>query len=217
MTVTVLLADDHPIVRQGIRHLLEAESDIAVLGEAADGLETVQLVEKLKPDVLIVDMMMPGLNGLEVLRQVKKRSPATFSIVLSMQSADAYVVEALKSGASGYILKDSGPSELMKAVRQVIQGQRFLSPKLSERLINAYIQTSDNTVLDTYETLTDREREVLQMVSEGLTTPEIARRLSISPRTAELHRSRMMSKLGLRNQTELIRYALKRGILPMDG
>jgi DNA-binding NarL/FixJ family response regulator len=162
-------------------------------------------------------MMMPGLNGLEVLRQVKKRSPATFSIVLSMQSADAYVVEALKSGASGYVLKDSGPSELVNAIRQVIQGERFLSPKLSERLIDAYVQTSHTTVLDLYETLTDREREVLQMVSEGLTTPEIARRLSISPRTAELHRGRMMSKLGLRNQTELIRYALKRGILSMDG
>jgi DNA-binding NarL/FixJ family response regulator len=217
MTVTVLLADDHPIVRQGMRHLLEAESDVKVVGEATDGLEAVQLVEKHRPNVLIVDMMMPGLNGLEVLRQVKKRSPATFSIVLSMQSADAYVVEALKSGASGYILKDSGPSELVNALRQVIQGQRFLSPKLSERLINAYIQTSDKTVLDSYETLTDREREVLQMVSEGLTTPEIARRLSISPRTVELHRGRMMSKLGLRNQTDLIRYALKRGILPMDG
>jgi len=217
MTVTVLLADDHPIVRQGIRHLLEAESDVKVVGEATDGLEAVQLVEKYRPNVLIVDMMMPGLNGLEVLRQVKKRSPATFSIVLSMQSADAYVVEALKSGASGYILKDSGPSELVNALRQVIQGQRFLSPKLSERLINAYIQTSDKTVLDSYETLTDREREVLQMVSEGLTTPEIARRLAISPRTAELHRGRMMSKLGLRNQTDLIRYALKRGILSMDG
>ena len=217
MTVTVLLADDHPIVRQGIRHLLEAESDVKVVGEATDGLEAVQLVEKHRPNVLIVDMMMPGLNGLEVLRQVKKRSPATFSIVLSMQSADAYVVEALKSGASGYILKDSGPSELVNALRQVIQGQRFLSPKLSERLINAYIQTSDKTVLDSYETLTDREREVLQMVSEGLTTPEIARRLAISPRTAELHRGRMMSKLGLRNQTDLIRYALKRGILSMDG
>ena len=217
MTVTVLLADDHPIVRQGIRHLLEAESDVKVVGEATDGLEAVQLVEKHRPNVLIVDMMMPGLNGLEVLRQVKKRSPSTFSIVLSMQSADAYVVEALKSGASGYILKDSGPSELVNALRQVIQGQRFLSPKLSERLINAYIQTSDKTVLDSYETLTDREREVLQMVSEGLTTPEIARRLSISPRTVELHRGRMMSKLGLRNQTDLIRYALKRGILPMDS
>jgi DNA-binding NarL/FixJ family response regulator len=217
MTVTVLLADDHPIVRQGIRHLLQAESDLKVVGEATDGLETVQLVEKHRPNVLIVDMMMPGLNGLEVLRQVKKRSPATFSIVLSMQSADAYVVEALKSGASGYVLKDSGPSELVNAIRQVIQGERFLSPKLSERLIDAYVQTSHTTVLDLYETLTDREREVLQMVSEGLTTPEIARRLSISPRTAELHRGRMMSKLGLRNQTELIRYALKRGILSMDG
>ena len=217
MTVTVLLADDHPIVRQGIRHLLEAESDVKVVAEATDGLETVRLVEQLRPNVLIVDLMMPGLNGLEVLRQIKKRSPATLSIVLSMQSADAYVVEALKSGASGYILKDSGPSELVNAVRQVIQGQRFLSPKLSERLIDAFIQTADNTALDPYETLTDREREVLQMVSEGLTTPEMARRLSISPRTAELHRSRMMNKLGIRNQTDLIRYALKRGILPMDG
>jgi DNA-binding NarL/FixJ family response regulator len=217
MIVTVLLADDHPIVRQGMKHLFEIESDVTVVGEAADGLQTVQLVEKLKPNVLIVDMMMPGLNGLEILRQVKKRSPATLSIVLSMQSADAYVVEALKAGASGYVLKDSGPSELMSAVRQVLQGQRFLSPKLSERLINAYIQTSDKTAPDPYETLTDREREVLQMASEGLTTPEIARRLSISPRTAELHRGRMMNKLGLHNQTDLIRYALKRGILPMDG
>jgi DNA-binding NarL/FixJ family response regulator len=216
MTVTVLLADDHPIVRQGMRRLLEAETDLTVVAEAADGLETVQLVEKLKPSVLVVDMMMPGLNGLEVLRQVKKRCPTTFSIVLSMQSADAYVVEALKAGAAGYILKESGPGELVHAVRQVIQGQRFLSPKLSERLINAYIRTSDETVLDPYETLTDREREVLQMASEGLTTPEIARRLSISPRTAELHRGRMMNKLGLRNQTDLVRYALKRGILPMD-
>jgi two-component system, NarL family, response regulator NreC len=217
MNVTILLADDHPIVLQGMKRLLDAETDLTVVGEATDGLETVKLVEKLKPSVLVVDMMMPGLNGLEVLRQVKKRSPATFSIVLSMQSADAYVVEALKSGASGYVLKDSGPAELVNAVRQVIQGQRYLSPKLSERLINAYIETSNQTIRDPYETLTDREREVLQLASEGLSTPEIAKRLSISPRTAELHRARMMNKLGLRNQTALIRYALKRGILPMDG
>lgn len=217
MTVSILLADDHPIVRQGMRRLLEVESDLTVVGEAADGLETVQMVERLQPRVLIVDMMMPGLNGLEILRQVKKRSPATFSIVLSMQSADSYVVEALKAGASGYILKDTGPSELVNAVRKVIQGERVLSPKLSERLINAYLQSADSTTLDPYETLTDREREVLQLVSEGLTTLEIARRLSISPRTAELHRGRMMNKLGLRSQTDLIRYALKRGILPMDG
>lgn len=217
MTVSILLADDHPIVRQGMRRLLEAESDLTVVGEAADGLETVQMVEKLQPNVLIVDMMMPGLNGLEILRQVKKRSSATLSIVLSMQSADSYVVEALKVGASGYILKDTGPSELVSAVRKVIQGERVLSPKLSERLINAYVQTAGNTVLDPYQTLTDREREVLQLAVEGLTTLEIAKRLSISPRTAELHRGRMMNKLGLRNQTDLIRYALKRGLLPMDG
>lgn len=134
-----------------------------------------------------------------------------------MQSADSYVLEALKSGASGYILKDTGPSELVNAIRKVIQGERVLSPKLSERLINAYLQSSEKAVLDPYETLTDREREVLQLVSEGLTTLEIASRLSISPRTAELHRGRMMNKLGLRTQTDLIRYAFKRGILPMDG
>ena len=216
MAVTVLLADDHPIVRQGLRHLLEAEPDLKIVGEAEDGLQAVQLSEKLKPNVLIVDIMMPGLNGLEVLRQVKDRSPGTCSIVLSMQSADVYVVEALKSGAIGYVLKETGPSELVNAVHQVIDGKRYLSPRLSERLIDVLLQTSDELTLDPYETLTNREREILQMAAEGLTTSAIAKRLSISPRTAELHRSRMMDKLGLHSQTELIIYALKRGILSID-
>jgi two-component system, NarL family, response regulator NreC len=217
MTVTVLLADDHPIVRQGLRHLLEAESDVTIVGEASDGLQAVQLIEKFKPNVLIVDIMMPDLNGLEVLRQVKERSPATCCIVLSMQSADVYVVEALKAGALGYVLKETGPSELVNAVQQVVQGHRYLSPRLSERLIDVLLETTEKVIADPYQTLTNREREVLQMASEGLSTSEIAKRLSISPRTAELHRGRMMNKLGLRNQTELIRYALKRGILPLDG
>ena len=217
MTVTVLLADDHPIVRQGLRHLLEAEPDLKIVGEASDGLQAVQLTEKLKPNVLIVDIMMPDLNGLEVLRQVKDRSPATCSIVLSMQSADVYVVEALKAGALGYVLKETGPSELVNAVQQVIGGKRYLSPRLSERLIDVLLQTTEELTFDPYETLTNREREVLQMAAEGMTTSAIAKRLSISPRTAELHRGRMMDKLGLNNQTELIRYALKRGILPMDN
>jgi len=143
MTVAVLLADDHPIVRQGLRHLLEAEPDVKIVGEASDGLQAVQLAEKFRPNVLIVDIMMPGLNGLEVVRQVKERSPATCSIVLSMQSADVYVVEALKAGALGYVLKETGPSELVNAVQQVLQGQRYLSPRLSERLIDAFIQTAD--------------------------------------------------------------------------
>ncbi len=216
MTVTVLLADDHPIVRQGLRHLLEAEPDVKIVGEASGGLQAVQLAEKFMPNVLIVDMMMPDLNGLEVLRQVKERSPATCSIVLSMQSADVYVVEALKAGALGYVLKETGPSELVNAVQQVIRGQRYLSPRLSERLIDVLIQTGKGGTPDPYQTLTNREREVLQMASEGLTTSDIAKRLSISPRTVELHRGKMMNKLGLHNQTELIRYALKRGILPID-
>lgn len=216
MIVTILLADDHPIILQGLMRLLEAEPDLKVVGEASDGLQAVQLAEKFKPNVLVIDMMMPGLNGLEVLRQVKKRSPSTLNIVLSMQSADAYVVEALKSGASGYILKDSGPGEVLIAVRQVLQGQRFLSPKLSERLVDAYLHISEKSIVDPYETLTDREREVLQMASEGMTTAEIAKRLSISPRTAELHRARMMDKLGLKGQTDLVRYAVRRGILILD-
>lgn len=216
MTVTVLLADDHPIVRQGLRHLLEAEPDLKIVGEASDGLQAVQFTEKFKPNVLIVDIMMPGLNGLEVLRQIKDRSPSTCSIVLSMQSADVYVVEALKSGALGYVLKETGPSELVNAVQQVIEGKRYLSPRLSERLIDVLLQTSEEITLDPYETLTNREREILQMAAEGMTTAVIAKRLSISPRTAELHRGRMMDKLGLHTQTELILYALKRGILSID-
>jgi two-component system, NarL family, response regulator NreC len=216
MTVTVLLADDHPIVRQGLRHLFTEEQDIKIVGEASDGLQAVQLAEKFKPSVLIVDIMMPGLNGLEVLRQVKERSPVTGCIVLSMQSADVYVVEALKAGALGYVLKETGPSELLSAVRQVVQGQRYLSARISERLIDVLIQTAEKAPADPYQTLTTREREVLQMASEGLSTSEIARRLSISPRTAELHRGRMMNKLGLHNQTDLIRYAIKRGLLPLD-
>ena len=154
MAVTVLLADDHPIVRQGLRHLLEAEPDIKILGEASDGLQAVQLSETFKPNVLIVDLMMHGLNSLEVVRQVKDRSPATFSIVLSMQSADVYVVEALNQGTAGYVLKETGPSELVNAVPQVISGKRYLSPRLSERLIDVLLQTSEEITLDPYETLT---------------------------------------------------------------
>ncbi len=216
MTVTVLLADDHPIVRHGLRHLLEEEASLKIVGEASDGIQAVELVEKFKPNVLIVDIMMPGLNGLEVLKQVKERSPNTCSIVLSMQSADIYVVEALKAGALGYVLKETGPSELVNAVQQVLEGKRYLSPRLSERLIDVLLQVKDELTLDPYETLTNREREILHMAAEGMTTAAIAKRLSISPRTAELHRGRMMNKLGLNNQTDLIRYALKRGILPLD-
>lgn len=210
---TIVLADDHQVVRQGLRALLEEEPDLRLLGEAGDGLETIQLVERLCPDVLVLDLMMPGLNGLEVTRQVGKRAPQTRVIILSMHADEAYVLEALRNGACGYVLKDASVAELVQAVREVAAGRRYLSSPLSERAIEAYVETAQGSVLDRYETLTDREREVLHLVAEGHTNVEIATRLSISPRTAETHRANMMRKLGLHTRTDVIRYALQRGII----
>ncbi len=215
MSVTLVLADDHPIVRQGLRHLLEDEPDFHVVGEAGDGVEALRLVERLRPDILLVDMMMPNLNGLEVLRQIKNISPATRTIVLSMQSADAYVIEALMYGAAGYILKETGPSELVKAVHEVVLGNQFLSAKLSERFEESGIHFKD-APKDVYETLTAREREILQMTVEGRTSAEIGDKLKISPRTVEEHRRNFSNKLGIKTQADLIRFAIKRGILSMD-
>ncbi len=217
MNVSVLLADDHPFVRRGIRNLLDAETDLSVVGEAEDGVQVVQLAERFRPDILVVDLMMPNLNGLEVLKQVRHRSPKTRMVVLSMQSAEPYVVEAFRSGATGYVLKDSAPDELIYAIRQALIDVRYLSPKLPERLVIAMTEPAGKAEPDAYENLTDREREVFQMAAEGKTAAEIARILSISPRTAELHRGRMMGKLGLRSQTDLVRYAVKRGIVPLDA
>jgi two-component system, NarL family, response regulator NreC len=217
MIVTVLLVDDHPIIRQGLRNLLETEGDFKIVGEAGDGIQAIKLAERTRPRVMVVDIMMPGLNGLEVVRQVKQRLPLTHVIMFSMHSADGYVTEALKAGASGYVLKDSGPSELAKAINQVVSGKRYISPKLSKHLIAAFNQNADDTVMDPYDSLTNREREVLQMAAESLTNVEIADKLSISSRTVEVHRSRLMKKLNLKNQSELIRYALGRGILLLNS
>jgi two-component system response regulator NreC len=216
MSVTVLLADDHPIVRQGMRNLLEADAGLLVVGEAEDGLQAVQLAEQHKPDVVIVDMMMPRLNGLEAIRQITARVPHTRCIVLSMQSADPYIVQALKAGAAGYVLKDSAPNEIANAIQQVLNGKRYLSPQLSEKLIDLFILKIENEVLDPYNSLTAREREVLQLAVEGLSNNDIAEQLSISHRTVEQHRQNMMNKMGFKNQTDLIRFALKQGILPLD-
>jgi DNA-binding NarL/FixJ family response regulator len=217
MSVKILLADDHPIVRQGLRNLLEAQSGFSVVAEAEDGLQTVQLAENHKPDVVIVDIMMPRLNGLEAITQIAARLPDTHCIVLSMQSADPYIVKALKAGASGYVLKDSAPNEVVGAIQQVLNGKRYLSPQISEKLVDLFVEKVETGMLDRYKTLSPREREVLQLAAEGLTNNEIAEQLSISSRTAEQHRQSMMKKMGFNNPTELIRYALKKGILPMEG
>jgi DNA-binding NarL/FixJ family response regulator len=213
----IILADDHHVVREGLRALLEAEPDLTVAGEAADGLTTVHLVERVKPDVLVVDVMMPALNGLEVTRQVVRRSPDTRVIVLSMYSDESYVMEALKNGAAGYVLKSSTRSDLVQAIREVMAGERYLSAPLSARAVEAYVERAKGTEVVAYDTLTSREREVLQLAAEGYTNAEIAARLSISSRTVETHRSAVMHKLGLRRQTDLIRYALRRGILPPES
>ena len=216
MTTTIVLADDHHIVRQGLRALLEGESDLTVVGEAGDGLETVQSVEELNPKVLVLDLMMPGLNGLDVLKQIKKRVPQTQIVILSMYSNEAYVLEALSNGASAYVLKDSHSNELIQAVREAAAGRRYLSPPLSARAIEVYQEKAKAATLDKYETLTTREREVLHLAAEGHTNNEIAARLGISSRTAETHRSNLMHKLDLHTQADLIRFALRRGLIPME-
>jgi two-component system response regulator NreC len=215
-TTTILLADDHHVVRQGLRSLLEAEPDFSVVGETGDGLEAAQLVERLRPHVLVLDLMMPGLNGLEVTRRVSQRSPQTRIVILSMHANEAHVLEALRAGASAYVLKESTAAELVRAVREAVAGRRYLSPPLSERAIETYVQKAESAALDSYERLTAREREVLHLVVEGHTNAEIADRLFISRRTVETHRANLMRKLDLRSQTDLISYALRRGILPME-
>ena len=174
------------------------------------------MVESLHPDILVLDLMMGGLNGIEVTRQVSKQSPKTAIIILSMYNNEAYVLEALRAGAKGYILKDSTAAELVKAVREAIIGRHYLSMSLSERAIESYVEKSKETYLDPYDTLTTREREVLHLAAQSCTNAEIAERLYISRRTVEVHRANVMHKLGLRSQPQLIRYAMKRGILPPD-
>jgi two-component system, NarL family, response regulator NreC len=215
-TTTIVLADDHKVVRQGLKALLEAEPDFRVVGEAGDGLQAIKRVEVLSPRILVLDLMMPGLNGLDVTPQIKKCSPHTQVVVLSMYSNEAYVLEALGNGASAYVLKDSSSDELVHAVREAAAGRRYLSPPLSDRAIEVYQQKAKATTLDRYETLTTREKEVFHLAAEGQTSAEIAGRLGISGRTAETHRSNLMHKLDLHTQAELIRFALRRGIVSID-
>jgi DNA-binding NarL/FixJ family response regulator len=210
---TVVLAEDHQMVRQGLKLLLETEKGFQLTGEAGDGLEAVEMVAKKKPDVLVLDLMIPRLHGLEVTRQVHRDYPATKVIILSMHADQQYVMEALRNGAAGYVLKDGSGRELVDAVKTVCAGRRYLSPVLAERALTGYLNHPGESDLDIYETLTSRERLVLQLAAEGSSNPAIAKKLFISARTAETHRANLMRKLSLRSQTDLVRFAIRKGII----
>jgi DNA-binding NarL/FixJ family response regulator len=199
-----------------MRALLEGEQGFSVVAEASDGLEAARLVERLQPDVLVLDLMMPALSGLEVLRIVTERSPRTRVVVLSLYSNVAYVAEALKRGATGYVLKGCTEENLVRAVRAAAEGRRFLSPPVTEIAINAYIEQAKAGPFEPHDTLTAREREVLQLSAEGKTGREVAARLHISPRTVENHRANLMRKLGLRNHSELVLHALRYGLISVE-
>ncbi len=218
MSITILLADDHPVVRQGLRNLLEAEPDFQVVGETGDGSAVLPLVERLNPDVLVLDLKMPDISGIEITRQVRQQYPAVKIVILSMYSNIAYVAESLDAGAQAFIPKKSTAEELVHAIREVVAGRQYLSSTLSDetgsiehRLEIYRLQAGDSLAL--YDTLTRRERDVLHLVGKGSTSAEIAERLFISPRTVDMHRRHMVRKLGLSGKAALMRYALQRDFI----
>lgn len=214
--IRILLAEDHPVVREGLRVLLEGEEDLHIVGQTGEGSAVPALVDRLHPDVLVLDMVLPEMRGLEILAELQRRSSTARVVILSMHSSEGYVLEALRAGASAYVLKQSEPEELVRAIRAAVAGRRYLSPPLSERAVEAYARRAAHDPLDSYHSLTPRQRQVLQMVAEGRTNVEIAHRLGISPRTVEAHRAGLMKKLQLRSQADVVRFAVVRGLVPAD-
>jgi len=213
--ITVVIAEDHQVVRHGLALLLKSDPDLKLVGEASDGLEAISQVEALDPDVLLLDLMIPQVHGLEVIRHLRANNAPARIIVLSMHKEDSVVLESLRAGASGYVLKESSSRELLEAVHKVSLGQRHLSPALSHVAADLDNVPSVTSRRDGESALTGRERMVLQLAADGLSSKEIASRLLISPRTAETHRANLMRKLCLRSQTDLVRFAIRRQIIPL--
>jgi len=213
-TVRVLLADDHGIVRRGLHYLLERSPEFQVVGEASDGREAVKMSEELSPDVVVMDIAMPNLNGIEATAQILKKNPAVGVIILSMHSDEAYLVRALSAGAKGYLLKDSAEADLIRAVQAVSEGRPFFSPAIAETLLEDYMRRlKQHNLADSYDLLTDREKEVLQLLAEGKSNKEVATLLDLSLYTVETHRSNLMQKLGLHNTAEIVLYAVRKKII----
>jgi two-component system response regulator NreC len=208
MRIRILLADDHMMVRQGIRALLEKEG-FEVVAEAMDGREAVRLAEKVKPDVAVLDIAMPLLNGIDAAREIRRVSPRTKTTLLTVHEENQYVVEALRAGVTGYVVKTKAAEDLVKAIREVSQGAVYMSPGVSREAVRAYLDGTEPS----NDGLTPREREVLQLVAEGKTTKEVAAVLGISVKTAESHRSRIMEKLDIHETASLVRYAIRLGVI----
>ena len=215
--ITVVLAEGHRLVLEGVRCLLETQRDIRIVGETSDGQAVASLVHRRRPRVLVMALAMPGLNGLELIREIRHTAPETAVIVLTMYGDERYVVEALRTGASAYVLTQARAAELAHAIRRVVAGRYYLSRPLSERPIQEWLRRVNDGDVQDYGALTAREREVLHLVVHGHKTATIAKRLSISPRTAEAHRARVMRKLGLHRYVDLFGYALAHGILTLPG
>ena len=212
--VRILLADDHTVVRQGLRKLLEERTDWEVIAEAGDGREAVRLAEQHRPDVAILDVAMPLLNGIEATRQITKRVPGTHVLVLSMHADEAYVTQILQAGATGYLLKDSADVDLWKAVGEVARGRSFFSPGIARVMLDDYVrQLADKGVTDRYEALSEREREIFQLIAEAKPNKEIAALLNVSTSTVETHRAHIMEKLDLHSAAEIVLYAVRRGVI----
>jgi DNA-binding NarL/FixJ family response regulator len=214
MPIRILLADDHEVVRDGVRALLEKQTDMSIVGEAADGHEAAQLAEELRPDVVIMDIGMPNLNGIDATRRILAAHPDVAILILSMHQDESYVLRSLKAGAKGYLLKDSLRGDVLDAIRAVANGRSFLTRKIRRMMQEDYIRELEQRGLeDSYDLLTDREREVLQLAAEGKPNKEIAGALSISLTTVETHRAHILQKLGLHSVPELILYAVRKGII----
>ncbi|GAB2515812.1 response regulator [Lysobacter humi (ex Lee et al. 2017)] len=210
--IRILIADDHTLVRESLVGLLQAEGDVVVVAQAADGIDTVEKALAVRPDIVVADLSMPRLNGIEVVRRLREALPDTRVLVLTMHQEDEYVLQAVRAGASGYLVKDSASAELLAAVRNLHAGRGHFGPQAA-RTLAQQLQHPERTLDDPYGRLTTREREVFHLIAEGLTTKEIARKLDISAKTAENHRARVLDKVGVRNTAELVRYALRKGLL----
>ncbi len=216
MTINVVLADDHTIVRDGLKVLLEANPEIKVIGDAADGRQVVNCVKELQPDIVIMDISMPGMNGIEAARQILEASPKVKVIILSMLGTADYVFHALQAGASGFLLKESAGREVMEAVNTVYQGEMYFSQPIVHTVINDYKQVRTNNQADVLKDLSVRENEILCLVVDGKTSAEIAKCLNLSPKTVESYRSRLMQKLGVPDLPALIKFAIKNGLIAID-